>query len=421
MKKLFILFLMNCAIINLFAQNYQIVFSGSGASSIVDSVKVRNLMSGTVVTLAGGDTLQLIGLVKVNELNVISEKGLLLYPNPSSDICMFSFYAENEGNVLIELLDMNGKTILHTQSYLSKGRHEYHLNNVGSGVYTLNVKSAKYGYAAKVISNNTLSNTPKIKYIGLGSNTYAENDNNILKSSKSIVSMPFNTGDTLLVTGESGIYGTSALFVPTQSQTYNFDFMASTDIDGNNYTVVQVGTQTWMIENLKTTTYRDGSPITNVTDATAWSTLTTQAYCDYDNNPANGLLYGRLYNWKAVTDTRKVCPVGWRLPTEAEITILQNYLGGFLVAGGKLKETGTTHWETPNVGATNETGFTAIASGNRGYDGGFNVLGISGWWWTSSTGGTSWAYYFSMYSDSAKLDMFTYNKKCGFAVRCVKE
>ncbi len=420
MKKLFLFLFLNSALINAHAQNFQIVFEAAGASSTIDSVKVKNLSSGIQLTLAATDTLQLTGLVDVNEFYTKSDNTIIIYPNPMQGSCMFDFEAKSEGPITIEIFDILGKNVLQKQMDVSKGFHKFQIVDLGNGIYTLNIKLNDYAYEGKMVSNNAVTNTPQLKYLGINTSGQESLLKYTTKSSKSIISMPFNTGDSLLVTGASGIYGTSSLFVPTQSQTYTINFVACTDGDGNNYSVVQIGTQTWMVENLKTTKYRDGSSITNVTDGTAWYALTTQAYCDYDNVPANGLLYGRLYNWKAVTDTRKIAPVGWKVPTEADITTLQDYLGGFMIAGGKLKETGFAHWESPNAGATNETGFTAIASGNR-YQGQYVNLGVSGWWWTSSTGGTSWAYYFCMYSNSTKLDKFTYDKKDGFAVRCIKE
>ncbi len=154
---------------------------------------------------------------------------------------------------------------------------------------------------------------------------------------------------------------TTAVFNP------DLNYGTMTDQDGNEYKTITIGTQTWMAENLRTTKYRDGSEIPNVTDNTKWVELATGAYCNYNNTTSSDTIatYGRLYNWYAVTDSRNIAPEGWHLPTETEWRILIDYLGGFGVAGGKMKETGATHWDTPNTGATNESGFTALPSGNR--------------------------------------------------------
>ncbi len=192
------------------------------------------------------------------------------------------------------------------------------------------------------------------------------------------------------------------------------------DIDGNVYHAVTVGGAVWMVENLKVTRYRNGDPIPNVTDNTQWSNLTTGAYCDYNNTQSNSLTYGKLYNWYAVTDSRNLCPTGWHIPSNNnELNNLIVYWGLGNATGGKLKETGTTHWQSPNTGATNIVGFTALPGGMRfpNYQG----LGTDGWWWTSSGGDVSSARFFSMsYIDDGMLYGYFY-KTAGLSVRCVKD
>ena len=157
-----------------------------------------------------------------------------------------------------------------------------------------------------------------------------------------------------------------------------------TDIDGNLYYAVIIGSQCWMAENLKTTKYRNGDAIPNVTDNTTWSALITGALCNYNNDANNMTTYGRLYNWYAVSDSRNIAPVGWHVPTDVELTTLTDYLGGLSIAGNKLKEPGTTHWASPNTGAVNETGFTALPGGYRVSSGSFSNLGNNGYWWSST-------------------------------------
>lgn len=115
------------------------------------------------------------------------------------------------------------------------------------------------------------------------------------------------------------------------------------DFDGNVYDTVVIGTQVWLVQDLKVTHYQNGDPIPNVTDGTNWSSLTSGAYCDYDNAPSNSTIYGKLYNWFTVRDSRNICPSGWHVPTDAEWETLINHLGGSEVAGCKLKEQGTEH------------------------------------------------------------------------------
>ena len=194
-----------------------------------------------------------------------------------------------------------------------------------------------------------------------------------------------------------------------------------TDIDGNVYNTVTIGTQVWMVENLKTTKYRDGTSIPNVTDNISWSNLTTGAYCDYSNTPSNSATYGKLYNWYAATNAHNIAPTGWHVPTDADWTTLTTYLGGEGVAGGKLKETGTTHWQSPNIGATNETGFTALPGGYRRYYGPFVSVGFFGYWWSATENYATFAWSRYMSYDDSDVYRDTDGKELGFSVRCVRD
>ena len=194
-----------------------------------------------------------------------------------------------------------------------------------------------------------------------------------------------------------------------------------TDIDGNVYHTVTIGTQVWMVENLKTTKYRDGTSIPNVTDNTAWNNLTTGAYCDYNNTPSNSATYGKLYNWYAATDAHNIAPTGWHVPTDAEWTTLTTYLGGASIAGSKLKETGTTHWPSPNTGATNETGFTALPGGYRSNGGPFDSIGNYCLWWSASEFSATDAWYRYMFHNYSFVNRLNLSKEMGYSVRCVRD
>src|SRR5574344_208767 len=200
----------------------------------------------------------------------------------------------------------------------------------------------------------------------------------------------------------------------------NITYGSMTDIDGNTYKTVTIGTQTWMAENLKVTKYNDGIAIPNVTDNTAWGELTTGALCDYGNTPSNSETYGKLYNWYAVK-TGKLCPTGWHVPSDAEWTELTDYLGGTSVAGDKLKETGSTHWSNLRTGATNETGFTALPGGYRLSSGSFLDIGSDGSWWSATESHTDYAWSRSMNYGSSDVDRGTNHKELGFSVRCVRD
>lgn len=193
------------------------------------------------------------------------------------------------------------------------------------------------------------------------------------------------------------------------------------DADGNVYHTVKIGTQTWTVENLKTTHYNDGTAIALVTDNTTWTNLTTGAYCWYNNDSATyKKTYGALYNWYTV-NTGKLAPAGWHVPTDAEWDTLSAYLGGDNVSGGALKDTGTTYWESSNTGATNSSGFSAIPGGYRGSNGLFFNIGSYGSWWSATAFNASFAYYRNLsYSNSTLYRDYDY-KSCGYSVRLVRD
>jgi uncharacterized protein (TIGR02145 family) len=194
------------------------------------------------------------------------------------------------------------------------------------------------------------------------------------------------------------------------------------DADGNGYDTVIIGTQVWLVQNLKTTHYRDGSPIANATDSATWVNNTTGAYCDYNNTPSNSAVYGRLYNWFAAGNSRNICPKGWHIPSYAEWVTLATYLGD-TVAGAKLKEAGTAHWTSPNKGATNVSGFTALPGGDRQYNALFYNIGNDGVLWSSTLDSNAIGNVFGLYLNSFNnlLSAGSASKPNGFSVRCVRD
>jgi uncharacterized protein (TIGR02145 family) len=192
--------------------------------------------------------------------------------------------------------------------------------------------------------------------------------------------------------------------------------------DSKTYNTVLIGTQCWFKENLNATTYLNGDAIPDVTDNTAWTNLTTGAYCNYDNDANNANTYGRLYNWFAVNDSRKLCPVGSHVPTETEWVTLIDYVGGSSVAGGHLKEAGTAHWSSPNYKADNSSGFTALPGGNLLYNiGTFFGLGSNALFWNSTEYNASYARYrYLDYNTGGVIGQYI-GKTYGFSVRCIKD
>lgn len=191
------------------------------------------------------------------------------------------------------------------------------------------------------------------------------------------------------------------------------------DIDGNAYLTVKIGTQWWMKENLLVTRLNDGTAIQLVKENSIWENSSAPEYCWYKNDPKTyARAYGALYNWNTV-NTGKLCPAGWQVPTDDDWTTLINYLGGTAMAGGKLKETGNTHWISPNTAATDKVGFTALPGGSRLNDGKFDLLGSYGYWWSASQTG-----FFDncqiIHNNSAGIEEIFRTNNFGYSVRCVK-
>lgn len=198
------------------------------------------------------------------------------------------------------------------------------------------------------------------------------------------------------------------------------------DVEGNTYKTVIIGTQTWMAENLKVSKYSEGTTIPNITDNTQWQNNTTGAWAYYNNDAANNAKYGKLYNWYAVSKTtngnKNVCPTGWHVPTDAEWTVLTDYLGGESVAGGKMKEVGATSWNSPNTDATNTSLFTGLPGGYRDYDGNYDGIGGLGGWWSSTESGTNdaWGRGLDYGNGNANRDD-SGSKRYGLSVRCLRD
>jgi len=199
--------------------------------------------------------------------------------------------------------------------------------------------------------------------------------------------------------------------------TFRTDPSTVTDYDGNVYNIIRIGSQLWFKENLKTTSFADGTPIPLVSTGAGWGGLTTPGYCWYNNNSANKDVYGALYNWYTV-ETGSLCPSGWRVPTDDDCLDLEKYDNNI---GGKLKEVGTDHWTPPNTGASDAYGFTALPGGYRTAGGLFGNINDHGYWWTSSgySGSDAWAR--RLQHDSEKTFRHLTDKKIGKSIRCMRD
>jgi uncharacterized protein (TIGR02145 family) len=423
------------------AQFYLVDFTGTGESTQVDSVKVENLSQCTSLALSGSDTLRLITTTGIDDKGEDDIIGIRISPNPFGGNCSFQFSLASDNMIYLNLTDLSGKVVLRQSKFLTAGNHTFHLDGLRRGTYSLIIRTDDYMYSAKLVSCATANSNPSLKYAG----STGANGNQLKKTSlqelkegrnvKSVISMQFNEGDTLKLTGKSGIYRTVVMLFPDQSQTVLFNFLDCTDADNNHYAVVQIGSQYWMQENLKTTRYLDGSTIQNVPDSAMWAGITSGAWCDYHNDPAEGAYYGHLYNYFAIADSRKICPPGWHVSSNAEWNLMEKFLdntvdttalmGTGMLIGRILKEGCETRWQQlDSTAGWNSAGFTALCSNFRTANGGWSLAPDDNHddsFWTATPYNENMAWNKSLrWCTSDIYNIFNFNR-AGSSVRCIKD
>jgi uncharacterized protein (TIGR02145 family) len=231
---------------------------------------------------------------------------------------------------------------------------------------------------------------------------------------------------TRTVSSAAGGGGSSATCGAANVHNPNLTYGTMTDQEGNVYKTIVIGTQEWMAENLNTSIYRNGDAIPTNLDNAAWQSTTSGAWAYYNNDASYACPYGKLYNWYTCVDARQLCPTGWHVPTDAEWIVLTNYLDGESVAGGKMKTTGTIEaatglWYSPNVEATNSSGFSGAPGGLRILNGEYGNIGYFGYWWSSSEldSFNAWNHLLDFSFGTAFRNF--YNRRKGFSVRCLRD
>jgi uncharacterized protein (TIGR02145 family) len=395
----------------LYALNYTISFTGTGASTSVESVVVQNLTKGTTVTVPTGNVLNLTDVAtSVDNINAGAEN-ISVYPNPMQEKSTISFFSKSAGIAQINVFSLDGKKIISVSRNISQGNSSFQLL-LPKGAYTIQVQGNGFSYSAKVISQ--INSNCKAQIVFSGNEN--QNTSKPQKSKSAITTMLYTADDQLLYKGISGNYSTIVTDKPTESKTINFEFVECKDADGNYYSVVKIGTQTWMAENLKTTKYKDGSLITNVTDDNSWISFLSGAYCNYNNDTVNVNVYGRLYNWYAAK-SGNLAPTGWHVPSYSnEFYFLDVFLGDGYQSSIKLKST--------SAGGSNSVGFSALANGYRSNNGSFyglNVLNTGISFWTVSENDNNYGWAFSLDWGSPNDMHSIFGKNMGFSVRCIKD
>lgn len=309
----------------------------------------------------------------------------------------------------------------------------YATNNNGTG-YGMTLSFTTLGSVPKSISRPATRETPTSATLnGIVNPNYISTivtfeygtTTNYGQSAALIQNPLIGNSDTLVYANINGLtpettYHYRIKSVNSLGTSYSNDMSFKTistvkDFEGNVYQTVKIGTQIWMSENLKSTKFNDGTSITLIENRSAWYPISDKGYCWYNNDPSTYRITGALYNGLIASDN-KVCPTGWHIPTYADWDILANYLGGFNIAGGKLKESGSSHWPNPNTGASNESGFTAIPAGCRLYNGAFGNLNYVGYWCYSGL----WEVSLNS-GDNILHDYINQPKSLGLSIRCIKD
>lgn len=364
-----------------------------------------------------------------------------IYPNPditnnkTSDIAIEGAFTTGVGSFTSSITGLLPNTTYYLRAYVT--------NNVGTAYGSeISFKTPQTVNLATITTDNAIDISAN--NVVLGGNVINDGNGHVIERGVVFSISPQPTIESTKITIGSGkgsysirigglnantIYYVRAYAINSYGTAYGAEISFTTkdeaiqtisDIEGNKYRIIQIGNQFWMAENLKTTKYNDGTDIPNVTDIEEWANITSGIYAWYDNEIINKTKYGALYNWHAV-NTGKLCPIGWHVPSDSDWETLSNYLGGNEVSGGKLKETGFLNWTSPNIGATNESNFTALPSGYKMNGGGnFMEKGLAAPWW-SSTSNSNGIITRSVRHNYNSLHVGNYYETGGFCVRCIQD
>lgn len=431
-KKLFFSIFLRGGMVIL-AQNYYLQFNATGATQILDSVYVENITQCTKLCLKGSDILHLTGNVNIE--NFYNER-IKAYPSPCNGVVNLQLNGLQGKNVNLEIYSIFGQPIYSEQINVTANHQTYELRGLPFGMFYLNVETSKGRYCQQILSLTTKNEGIVSKIILYDKNEIRESEE------KNIVSMYYNQGDILKCLGKSGAYKTIVMIKPMQDQTVTFEFIPCIDDDGNSYSIVKIGNHWWMAENLNVGDYM---PITN---SQPWR----KKFCMNVNGEEDpNCPMGGLYEWENLMQgaqpcngsgpyphdrcnqpIRGLCPYGWHIPSHYEWTTLVNELGGNFMydatvtispsGGGDLKLNCTDYWWSPNAGATNSSGFSALPGGDT-WHGLFEDYGQSAYFWTSTAVFTytynPWVYALNYSLPSVGRSF--YFKEHGFSCRCVKD
>ncbi len=457
MKRMSVLFLMLFAFAFIYGQKASISISHTvtydGISVLPDTIIVTNLTQGGDTTLYGADTTLVLDYTTGLSDYKKGEDGLVImpnYPNPFTTLTYFNVVVPESGNVIIKVYDISGREITSLSGNYSACNHKFSFTTSDEGLYVMQVTLNNKMSAIKAHSIGGVTRREyEISYRG------TENANNINKSTDAINSFAYTFGDQLRSVVYYQLMSDSTDFIPAQDTLITINFQnpnlcptTFTDTRDNQvYTAVQIGTQCWMAENLAYL------PAVYPSDSRSNTSSYYYVY-DYQGTDVSAAkatsiyqTYGVLYNWPAAmagqassnsvpSGVQGICPSGWHLPSDEEWKILEGEVDSQYSypdpewdgegwrgtdAGGNLKETGTTHWNSPNTGATNSSGFTALPAGHRDVNGTFFTLGYVAIFWSSTEDYSNFAWGRYPSSNYANVYRGNHYKELGFSLRCCKD
>jgi uncharacterized protein (TIGR02145 family) len=412
--------------IKTYSFDYAITFKGIGASTVIDSVLIRNITKSSTMTLRGDSVLHLTNIAASIDRQNATVELISIYPNPIQDKSTLSLNVKNDGYTQINAYALDGRKVVELSANLLQGKNSFQLI-LPKGVYIIQVNGNGFSYNTKAISHSANNVEPKISLISYKKETKPQK---VISSTNTI---DFNVGDQLIYIGISGKNRTIVADKPEGSKTANFNFVECKDADGNDYAVVVIGNQIWMAENLNTTKYRNGNLIgtTNPSNLDIYLEESPKYQWTYNGEETNAAIYGRLYTLDAATDSNNIAPMGWHVSTSDEWETLENYLiiNGYNYDGtttdNKIAKSlaTSTLWSTDTgTGAigndltkNNASGFSAVPGGYRTRSGFSGIVKASGWWSVGS--------YWGLRLISNDHGLFNYSgiRNAGFSVRCVKD
>ncbi len=412
----------------------------------LDSILIENVSQGGDTTLYAPDTMLVMGYItSISDNETIVKNSFSVsqnYPNPFIGKTEIDLHLPNEEYINISVRDILGRELARYENTLKQGNHTFSFYPDNEKYCLLAVTGKQTRQTIKMLNaGSNATNGEKCKIVYTGNKGSASG----FKSRQAINNFGFDIGDELKYTAYTDVEETEIIDSPTSSQVYTFQFdgwvpcpVASTvtDIDGNTYNSVQIGEQCWMKENLKTTTYKDGTPIPNVTNSIDWANLTTGAYVWYDNNINWKNSYGGLYNWFATVDSNGLCPTGWHVSTKDEWIALTDFIGGTgSPHGSELKScrqvdsplgegcntTEHPRWNESFEYGTDIYGFSGLSGGKRRDYGEFDFFGYIAYWWAPIEGSSSDVWVGSLSNSSGHVNMYYGIKGDGFSVRCLRD